>query len=153
MYISRRFIIVSCILVFVVSPLIATILVNVTRIENVVSTDIQAATKKELLAAIKQTNSSSPSSQQFDDVTDIVSVKRLDTWWYVATVKLATINEDSYDPGPQGMLFAKFTNQPNSVYVVTKPGESFNHYNISGSAGVPYDVIDELNEVNNSNER
>lgn len=151
MYISKRFIIISCVLLFIVSPAAAAILVNVTHKDAVLSSEVQPATKKELLSAIKQANDNPAASQQFEEVTDIVSIKRMDTWWYVATVKLAgNSSDDNYNPGLQGMIFAKFTNQPNSIYVVTKPGEAFNHYNISGSAGVPYDVIDELNGVNNS---
>lgn len=151
MYISKRFIIISCIFIFIVSPVAAAILRGTTRKEDVPSAVIQPATKEELFTAIKQANDNPAASQQFEEVTDITSIKRLDIWWYVAIVKTVS-SDDGYNPGPQAMLFAKFTNQPNSVYVVTKPGENFSYYNISGSAGVPYDVIDELNEVNNPNE-
>ncbi len=147
-YLGKRFVIVSCVLIFIVSPVAATALVTATRKKETPITTVQPATKEELFTAIKQDNNNPAASQKFEDVTDITSVKQLNTWWYVATVK--TTSDDGYDPGPQGMLFVKFTDQPNSVRVVTKPGESFNHYNISDSAGVPYDVIDELNEVNDA---
>lgn len=151
MYIDKRFIIVSCILVFALSPLAAIVLSNATQQEEVLSTNIEPATKSDLLTAAKQANEDASASEKFDDIAEITSVQRMENWWYVATVKIAT-TEDSYNPGPQGMLFAKFTNEPNSIYVVTKPGESFNHYNISGNSGVPYSVIDRLNEVNNAGE-
>lgn len=149
--ISKRFIIISCVLIFLAAPVAALTVKNVTQKENIPTAEVTPATKKELIAAIKQLNNEGIASQQFEEIEEIASIKQMNKWWYVTTVNVAP-TAGGYNPGPQGMLFAKFTNKKDGLRIITNPGEALPFYNISGNTGVPYEVIDELNGINNSND-
>ena len=45
------------------------------------------------------------------------------------------------------MLLVKYHDGPNSIKIVTNPGETLPFYNISDSDGVPYSVIDTYNKA------
>jgi hypothetical protein len=141
-------------MIFVAAPLAAVALASANQRNTVVANapqkDATKASKEELLTAATSYNDSLPDNQKYvGDIGSIVSYKVIDDWWYVAVVRIPYEKTNSSDKGyvDTAMLFSKFTNRPDSINVVTKPGELFPYQNISGNRGVPYEVIEELNKA------
>lgn len=134
----RKIIIISVICVFLLAPVLAKITSIYIQNSSEPQTSSQLLTKDEATTAIKNKNSSLPTSQKFSSNFSVVSIKRTTKWWYIVTIKLNNIN--------QPLLISKFND--NTVRVVTLPGESLPYYNMSGGLGVPYETIDELNKYN-----
>lgn len=149
---TRKFIIISAILVFIVSPFIAWIVVSTQYHTDpqskVPDIKVTPATKDELFKAVTTKKKEDHFHQDSNDVTrvvDVVSFENLDTWWYIVMVKYASYGKEN--PLASPMLVVKYYDGTDTIQVVTNPGEPLPFYNISDSSGIPYDVIDKYNEA------
>lgn len=149
---TKRFILFSLLLVLVVAPATAWAVVYTQYksdpAEKLPDEHVQVATKEELLKAITE----HPKHEHGEDnngnelrILSIDSYKNINTWWYIINVRYASYGKEARDTLP--MIAVKYYNGQKSIQVVTNPGESLNYYNISDSAGIPYDVIDQYNTI------
>lgn len=148
---TRKFIIISAILILVVSPIIA-LGGSYAQYErdaqvDMPDTKVQPASKEELLRVAATEGKHEHANQDESDVRilEIVSYEHLHEWWYVVVVRYASYGIENPNPAP--MLIAKYHNKNGGIQVVTNPGEPLPLYNISDSLGVPYDVIDKYNNA------
>jgi len=147
---TRKFIITSAILIFIVSPAIAWgVVASQYRSDptsDTPSTKVTPATKKELLDVVTKKHKESHIEDGSDiKILDVVSYENLHTWWYIVKVKYASYGKEY--PVASPMLLVKYFDGPNTVHIITNPGESLPFYDISDSVGIPYDVIDKYNKV------
>lgn len=150
---TRKFIVISVLLIFILSPLIAWIVVasnyNSSPDSKTPNLKVTPATKEELFKAVTTKQKESAHLHQDSDndvrVVDIVSYEKLDTWWYIVKVKYASFGKEN--PLVSPMLLVKYYDGPDTINIVTNPGEPLPLYNISDSSGVPYDVIDKYSKA------
>ncbi|CAN5427055.1 hypothetical protein BH09PAT4_BH09PAT4_03250 [soil metagenome] len=146
---NKRFVVMSAITIIVAAPLLAWFTAKLTPISSgqptTPDTNVQAATKEELLSALqtehKESHVSNPNITEAK-VTSIQSFKVFDKWWYLVNVTVAGGTTDTLP-----VVVAKFFDGPHAIRIITNPGEPFLLRNISGTLGVPYDVIDSYNKA------
>lgn len=144
---TKRFILLSVILAFIVAPLSAWLIVSTNYSRDPVSKkpdqSVTPATKEELFEAIT-TTTKHEHVHQFEEedgeIYTIVSHEQINTWWYIINVTYEDPIENEKRTAP--MLAVKYYNGTDSIRVVTHPNEPLPFYNISDSIGVPYEVID-----------
>ena len=141
---SRKFIIITVIVVFIVVPLAAWIIVgqlSTNRSNNAQSTKVAvvpARSNTELLDAITSNDPSLLDSTGKPTIA-IVKVVRMHDIWYIVTIAQASdtantakvLINDSYPASP-------------GLAVLAGPGTNFDQKSISGT-GAPADVLQELN--------
>ena len=127
-------------MIFVVAPLLGWI---AGALLNPVSTpDPKLATPSnaEFLAAIEQEREYS--NDAFAEITEIISVKRYNDWWYIVQAKSASTPRDVTVP----LLLSKFsTTEP--IALAVHPGQTLPYRNMSSGRGVPYQVINEYDKA------
>lgn len=140
---TRKIIIVSIICIFVIAPVAAWSIVQLTRevTKDTPKDSVTAATDADLTKALEEYSLKLPESQRFTSIDGIVSSDRYDDWWYITVFKIS----DSAGSFETPILFSKFNNS-RPIAVVNRPGNQLESVNISGGRGVPYSVIDKFNE-------
>ncbi len=121
-------------LIFIIAPTGGFVAASIykDRSDRVVET--QKASTDELLTAVKSVD---------DRVQKITSTKNIEEWWYIVTVEMK--DQDDEDPYKLTSVLYKF-NSSSEVGVLISPGDALPGVNISSGEGVPYEVIDILNE-------
>lgn len=134
----KKIILLSFLCIFVTAPVLAKI-VSMSMNSSIDSQEeATPPSKEDIHAAILDKNQSLPKTDRFNSDFSVASTKKIDGWWYIATITIDNVQ--------QSLLLAVHSN--GHIRVLTLPGETLPYYNISGSQGVPYDVIDELNKLN-----
>ena len=136
----KRFLVISAILVFVVSPAIGWGLgwINTSRYR--VDPTTAPLTNKSILDILR--DESRFSTDTDSTIVDIVSHKRFHTWWYVAALK---VQDRAGTVSTEPILLADFRNDPETAKVMSDIGP---YPNVTPSGvGIPYEVIDEMRKI------
>lgn len=139
---SPRFVIISLILIFIVSPLTGIGLAKLTHVRT--STVPPSRTKADFETLLRQAAKTSEYPELYDK-TVVKSFKHQDKWWYTLTVKPRSSDQDKL------MVIGDFYTQADKMVIVVPPGGRLSEYNIS-EMGVPYSIIDEVNSQTDGKE-
>lgn len=137
---DRRLVIIGLLGVFIFAPVAAwgsVVLYKTLTLDS--STTQSERSKDDLYRAIERSNKDLYGENVSRPKLEIVSFKRIEKQWYIATVK-----QNSGGDKTEKMLIGDFYPQADKMVVISEPGEGLVQFNISG-IGVPYEVIDELN--------
>lgn len=136
----RRFIIISAVLVFIVSPIAGWGLgwLNTSRYR--VDPSTTPLTKQAILDILRDKNRFTTDTDL--TIVDVASYKRFHTWWYVAALK---VTDRSGATSTEPILLANFQNNAETTEVMTDIGP---YPNVTPSGvGIPYEAIDEMRKI------
>ena len=128
-----------------VAPLAAWLVSTIPVVDPPPVDTVTPATNDELLAAIRADNNLLPEDNRLSSIDKIVSVKKIDAWWYVVVVEARDAYHTS-EAFTAPVIAAKYNNTA-PINVVTTPGNRLPYVNISGGQGVPYSAIDYFNTL------
>ena len=147
-----KFILISFILIFILSPISAGLLATIlTKDPLSPPATVSKLTKDELTEVLKRDSIELPAGENINDIANTLSIEQIGVWWNIVSFSLKS-NDNKIAAKNQIMLISKFNNNIDSINVVLGPGENFDRVNISENKGVPYEVIDKINEFNNNEE-
>ncbi len=129
---------------FVVAPLCAYLLTDTLRQSNTQNIlNPQKRDNNAIKQALEKENNTLDDQDKLQDIS-VTSVERLHDVWYIASVQYKT----SSDTTPQSAiaLVGDLNGDKDKLVVILKPDELFPQVNISNGIGVPYDVIDHINQ-------
>lgn len=137
---NRRFIVITLLSVFVVTPILAfatTSILAVTYPQSPVDTPPKR-TKEELSEVISRDRLSLDESERYPDV-EIDKFERIENKWYLIYVK--TPNSSTL----KTMVLGDFYNDSKKIRVILQPGQQLIGHNIS-NIGLPYEIVDKVND-------
>lgn len=149
---TKKFIFISLLLTLVIAPATAWAIVYAQYksdpAEKLPDEHVQVASKEELLKAITEHPKHEHGEDDSGDELRILSIdsyKNINMWWYIINVRYATYGKEG--SGTRPMIVVKYHNGADSIKIVTNPGEPLDYHNISDSAGIPYEIIDQYNST------
>jgi hypothetical protein len=140
----KKIIVIGALLVFGIAPAFAfgaAYAINHSSTESRLSP--QVVSKADLQKALDKENNSLDENDRRQKIT-VLSYKLYEHVWYIVSL---TYTDGSATPShPSIALVGNLRGDTNKLSVILKPEEVFPHVNISEGQGVPYTVIDAVNE-------
>lgn len=126
----KKIVVIYVVCIFILAPIGAFALSKTSHRKEQNVTNITQPSNTDALSALKIYN---------ENITKVDSIRKVDNWWYLATVQIKDYGDSGYFTSTA--VLYKFTSGADLKVAITPNGDSFT-INITPGAGLPYEIFD-----------